>query len=209
MKKLSSYTIDRDYGFAPNPFWEYCTLATCKPNIRGHANVGDFIIGFGGKRTKKTNKLIFLMQVEEVMTFNQYWEDERFQIKKPNIFGSLKTQYGDNIYHKDSKQNWIQINSHHSTEQSTTNYNNLNNDTKYDRVLISKNEWWYFGDKAVELPLNLQKFIHKRNHKNFVIEEDFSTLIEWVNKNYPTKGRLGLPNEWIPIKREGDFTDYE
>ena len=33
----------RDYGFAPNPYFGYCTLATCKPVIRRCAGVGDWI----------------------------------------------------------------------------------------------------------------------------------------------------------------------
>lgn len=39
--KLFSYIVTHDAGFAPNPFWGYCTLACCKPAIRRTANVGD------------------------------------------------------------------------------------------------------------------------------------------------------------------------
>ena len=35
--RLYSYVFDHDYGFAPNPFHGVCTLATCKPSIREHA----------------------------------------------------------------------------------------------------------------------------------------------------------------------------
>ena len=31
--KLYSYIVARDFGFAPNPFYGFCTLATCKPKI--------------------------------------------------------------------------------------------------------------------------------------------------------------------------------
>ena len=37
---LYSYVITRDYGFAPNPFWNICSLATCKPQIRERALIG-------------------------------------------------------------------------------------------------------------------------------------------------------------------------
>lgn len=40
-----SYIVARDYGFAPNPFYGICTLATCKPIIRKHCEVGDYVIG--------------------------------------------------------------------------------------------------------------------------------------------------------------------
>lgn len=202
MGKLSSYTVDRDYGFAPNPFWKCCTLATCKPNIRGHAEIGDYVIGFGGIRTKKKEKVIFIMKVEEILTFNQYWNDERFQIKKPNVFGSLKTQYGDNIYHQELDGEWIQESGHHSTEILLPNPKNVKNDTKYDNVLVSFKEWWYFGDKAIDLPTSLHKFIHKRNHKNFIDESDYSVLVDWISNQYPSRGRYGLPNEWIKISSD-------
>ncbi|WP_225761747.1 hypothetical protein [Acinetobacter sp. Marseille-P8610] len=32
--KIFSYVVSRDFGFAPNPFFNFCTLATCKPKIR-------------------------------------------------------------------------------------------------------------------------------------------------------------------------------
>ena len=43
---LYSYVITRDYGFAPNPFGGICTLATCKPGIRNHATVGDWVVKY-------------------------------------------------------------------------------------------------------------------------------------------------------------------
>lgn len=42
-----SYKITRDYGFAPNPFGKYCSLACCKPHVRRKAIVGDWIVGTG------------------------------------------------------------------------------------------------------------------------------------------------------------------
>ena len=35
MARIYSYVVRYDSGFAPNPFYGYCTLATCKPDIRG------------------------------------------------------------------------------------------------------------------------------------------------------------------------------
>src|SRR5882762_6472831 len=45
--RLYSYVVARDFGFAPNPFYGFCTLATCKPRIRAHACVGDWVLGTG------------------------------------------------------------------------------------------------------------------------------------------------------------------
>jgi len=62
-KSLYIYVVDRDFGFAPNPFHGFCTLATCKPIIRGNATVGDWIMGVGGTRLNATGKCIYLMKI--------------------------------------------------------------------------------------------------------------------------------------------------
>jgi len=87
-----------------------------------------------------------------------------------------------------------------STHENLPIEGNIKNDTSYNNVLISKDEWWYFGDQAPEIPLSFQKFIHKRNHKYFFKDSDYFELIEWVIANYPKRGRYGLPNEWIKIR---------
>lgn len=110
---LYSYVITRDYGFAPNPFWNICSLATCKPQIRERALKGDWIAGFGGANTAITHKMVFLMQVDEICTFDEYWVDPRFFMKKPRFDGNYQQCYGDNIYHHIGSE-WMQENSHHS-----------------------------------------------------------------------------------------------
>ncbi len=50
MAIIHSYIVRYDSGFAPNPFYGFCTLATCKPDIRKHAQVGDWIVGTGKDR---------------------------------------------------------------------------------------------------------------------------------------------------------------
>src|SRR6266446_9096276 len=96
--KLYSYVVARDYGFAPNPFFGVCTLATCKPRIRSVAQIGDWVIGTGSKTRKREKHLVCAMRVTGAMTFNQYWSDPRFQAKQPNLRGSKKQAFGDNIY---------------------------------------------------------------------------------------------------------------
>lgn len=46
MSKILTYKMTYDGGFAPNPFWDYLTLATCTPNHM-NANLwpGDWIVG--------------------------------------------------------------------------------------------------------------------------------------------------------------------
>ena len=134
---LYSYIVARDYGFAPNPFYGFCTLATCKPQIRKKAKVGDWIVGTGSRSKGRDGRLVYAMRVTEAMPFDEYWADSRFQHKRPNMHASMKKAFGDNIYHRDEAADpWIQLDSHHSYEDGTQNDRNVRNDTKVNRVLV-------------------------------------------------------------------------
>ena len=71
--KLFSYVVARDFGFAPNPFYGICSLATCKPRIRCAANVGDWIVGTGSKKRGRQNFFVYVMRVTDSYTYNEYW----------------------------------------------------------------------------------------------------------------------------------------
>ncbi len=149
--KLYSYVVPRDYGFAPNPFYGFCTLATCKPVIRKVAKVGDWVIGTGAKPSNTVDYLIFAMKIGEALSFDNYWTDPRFSVKKPVMNGSRKQIYGDNIYHSNSVGKWTQEDSHHSYEGGVLNPKNLERDTRTNRVLISSH-FYYFGVNAIHIP---------------------------------------------------------
>ena len=70
--KLYSYVVRYDFGFAPNPFHGFCTLATCKPGIRRTASVGDWVIGTGSADYDLVGRLVYAMKVAEVLDFNAY-----------------------------------------------------------------------------------------------------------------------------------------
>ena len=188
--RLFSYVVAQDFGFAPNPFYGFCTLATCKPKIRKEAKVGDCIIGTGssgrGRAQDRRHFLVYVMYVTEVMTFNEYWNDPRFVCKRPNLKGSLKRCYGDNIYFKNETGEWHQQDSHHSYDGGEQNDYNICRDTQTDRVLIS-NDYSYWGGEGPKIP---EKFLnyrgedvrkkgsgHKKNFSPDLIEE----LIKWLH----------------------------
>jgi Nucleotide modification associated domain 2 len=54
---LYSYIVTHDTGFAPNPFFGFCTLACCKPGIRKHADKLDWIVGLTPKAQE--NKVVY------------------------------------------------------------------------------------------------------------------------------------------------------
>lgn len=194
-----SYKIEHDFGLAPNPFGEYCTLAVCKPTIRNnkHLQLGDWIIGTGSVKLKKLHHLIFAMQLEEKITLEQYWDDPRFQYKKPVINGSLVQMYGDNFYHRDPKtKKWKQENCAHSLEGGKTNTKHLKIDTGGKFVLISK-IFYYFGDNSVLIPKRLQEVCSEgRNMKGPSIPIKKATqFIEWLQSNHIV-GIHGDPINW-------------
>lgn len=157
LMRLYSYVVARDYGFAPNPFYGWCTLATCKPTIRSSASIGDWVIGTGAKtKYNLAGRLIYGMRVDECLDFGTYWNDSRFASKRPVLNGSLKQVYGDNIYHRE-RGRWIQEDSHHSHKDGRPNRRNIDRDTSVNRVLVSS-RFVYFGSSAPVIPKRFRPF---------------------------------------------------
>lgn len=199
MSRLYSYVVVRDYGFAPNPFSGSCTLATCKPKIRAKASVGDWVIGVGAVSTGRSGNLIYAMKVSEVLTFDDYWSDPRFLVKRPVLNGSLKRAYGDNIYHRKGGF-WIQEDSHHSLVGGRVNMENQKRDVSADRVLIA-DEFYYFGDHDVPVPAVARKQGRHdlcrpgRGHRVNIPNTLRDSFITWLTGNY-TPGIHGQPAQW-------------
>ena len=176
--RLFSYVVARDYGFAPNPFFGTCTLATCKPLVRKAAECGDWVVGTGSKSKSHERHLVFAMRVTETMTFDEYWDEERFHCKKPNLAASKKQAFGDNIYRHDCG-NWTQAESHHSNADGSPNENNIRRDTQVDRVLLS-DDFKYFGGSG---PVILDSFdIFKRGpgHRCRFPKDLIDEFVDWL-----------------------------
>lgn len=201
--KLYSYVIPRDFGFAPNPYFGYCTLATCKPRIRKGAQIGDWVAAYGSASTMFREKLVVLMRVGETMIFDEYWDDMRFRCKRPVFTKGVMHMYGDNIYHHVNGE-WFQELSHHSMLDGSINYTNLNRDTQTDRVLIAE-EFYYFGNNAITIPARFNELIGRgRNHKvckNEILINDF---IDYMRASYD-ESIYGTPYS----RKEGQFAYYK
>lgn len=168
MSNVYMYVVDRDFGFAPNPFHGICTLATCKPIIRRVAKESDWVIGMGGSRLNATGRCIFAMKVSRSISFNEYWANPSYRDKRPIRNGSLKMIVGDNIYHKLNGV-WHQLDSHHSYPDGSANIHNVKNDTQTDAVLVS-DHFFYFGSAALEIPIPILQnlgYANRRNHRTF------------------------------------------
>lgn len=134
------------------------------------------------------------MKIGEVVSFEDYWNDPRFQYKKPIMNGSKKQKYGDNIYQFDQeKQKYLQVNSHHSLPDGATNNINLERDTSGKNVLVST-LFWYFGEAAPLLPKSLASDIVKNGigYKKIVDPLIIANFVEWLSKTHE-KGYVDKP----------------
>lgn len=199
---LHSYVVARDFGFAPNPFFGVCTLATCKPDIRRAAKIGDWVTGTGSKQRQSEKNVVYSMRVTGAMTFEEYWADPRFQRKKPNLRGSKKQAFGDNIYSRDpATGQWRQTDSHHSLNDGSPNPLNVNADTGTNRILVS-DDFVYWGGSGPELPKQFLRYgpHHEgvcagRGHKNRFSPELVTEYVAWIRSLNET-GYCGEPLDW-------------
>ena len=200
--RLHSYVVARDYGFAPNPFFGICTLATCKPKIRAKAELGDWVMGTGSRQNLRERHVVYAMRVTETLTFERYWSDPRFQLKKANLRGSKKQAFGDNIYSRDrAGRRWCQVNSHHSLADGRPNPLNVAADTSANRVLVSS-DFVYWGGQGPKLPNRFLDYgaDHRsvcagRGHKNNFPIRLIEDLIDWI-RSFGQSGYCGEPIDW-------------
>jgi hypothetical protein len=192
--------MEHDYGFAPNPFWGTLTLATCKAIIRKNHSlaVGDWIVGLGSKAMDNEGKVVYVAQVDEVITFDDYWNNPHFQVKKANIKGSLLQMYGDNVYHT-VEGKMVQEPCAHSNDP---NGKHKNRDVSGKNVLLCK-RYFYFGDKAIILPKEFE-YIGDTGNPRATRYKDLdyikiNSFITWLEANYDP-GIHGDPCNWKEFK---------
>ena len=195
--RIYSYVVRTDSGLAPNPFWGFCTLAVCTPNHQAiKARKGDWIVGWtSGKRGYK---LLFAMQLtEEPLHFDAYFNDDRFQQKKPVMSVDWRQWCGDNIYHTDSGE-WKQ------SAPSFHGPRRLEADTRHPQVFIST-KFYYFGRNAVVVPEQFKELIwEKQGCKGPEGFEKSGLLpvcaqfVDWLRESFDP----GIHGD--PFDREGD-----
>lgn len=211
------YKVEHDWGFAPNPFHGTLTLATCKADIRMNKNLkrGDWVIGFGSKAMNNLGKVVYVMRIDDILTFDQYYDDERYQCKKPVKFGSLVQMYGDNVYHTDKSEKpqrkYIQDECAHSRDDGSFYQMHYDRDTKCDKVLLSKT-FYYFGDHSIVIPDKYSYMkLSPQNMRGNIVYRDLQgkdnkiqAFIDWLSSNYNI-GIHGDPCNW----KEFNIPKYE
>jgi hypothetical protein len=197
--RIFSYVVLHDFGFAPNPFGRACTLATCKPQVRRTAQVGDWIVGTGSAQKSLAGRLVYAMRVSETLTFDEYWHDPRFADKVPRTDGALKHVYGDNVYHRDESGNWLQADSRHSLADGRANPGHVKTDTSTDRVLVGA-EFSYFGATGPLVPAELRSangvdlVLSGRGHRCRLPADLVTATIAWLATL--ERGLVGRPADW-------------
>jgi len=196
---LYSYVLDHDYGFAPNPFFGACTLATCKPQIRERAQVGDFIMGTGCAKRKRSGRFVYMMRVGEITTYDAYWSDPRFRRKRPCLDKGTAHAFGDNIYHHEPDGAWQQESSFHSLPNGRPNPLNRDHDTHSDHVLIG-HDYVYFGGDGPLIPDRFRNWdgydiCAGRAYKKQFPPNMVAEMIVW-GMGYGL-GRQGNPADWV------------
>lgn len=207
MARIHSYVVRFDSGFAPNPFYGYCTLATCKPDIRRGAKVGDWVVGSASDdlSIRRGGHLVYAMRVTETMTLDGYATDARFEAKKPFRRGSWKQSCGDNIYFRKTPEgDWCQRDSFHSLADGQLHPPHVALDTRIDRVLIS-NDFIYFGGLGPAFPEHLRDRDKRplcksgRGRSCFSDRQLIEALEHWV-RGFRMSGYQGRPQEWISLR---------
>jgi len=180
--KIYSYVVKDDTGFAPNPFWGYCTLATCKDRVRLGAQKDDWVIGTGSKENVGNDRLIYAMQVTEKLTFDEYFKDRRFRRKIPSGNEGFR-RLGDNIYCGEVQR----APSAHSRENlSEENWRKtVEKDLRGKYVLVSeKGHFYYYGKNARPIPKHLL-YIKKKgpNYKRKFDQEQVESFLSWLKED--------------------------
>ncbi len=133
------------------------------------------------------------------MTFTEYWFDPRFYRKRPNLRGSIKQAFGDNVYYRDDANNWHQQDSHHSYKDGIPNPHNIKNDTQTDRVLVGS-EYAYWGGAGPQINGGFRNYkghdiCAGRNQKSNFPQGLVDDFVQW-SRSRGALGYLGDPLDW-------------
>jgi len=191
--KLYTYCIPFDDGAAPNPYWGLYTLVICKPVIRRTANIGDWIVGTGSANAPISGikgHVVYAMRVTDKMTMAHYdaYTVADLPTKVPVwTHRDVRRRLGDSIYDYSTQEPTQRCPSVHGP-------GNVDKDLGGKYALLSEH-FYYFGDKSVRLPDDLQPIVHQgeghRVHLNAPYVEQF---VSWIdNLGYKPNTLVGKP----------------
>ena len=197
---LYSYVLKRDTGFAPNPYFGVCSLATCKPQIRARAAVGDWVIGTTSRRYAEHGPgLVYAMRVSEIHSFRTYTATTLGAAKTPTAKDSL-TVSGDAIYRWNGRAGQYEQldNPFHGALQ-------VARDLSADRILCAE-QFIYLGRSWLPFPLEFASIV-KRGPGHRIIREPerMAAFVRWLEAEMTARGlrwgSVGTPNDFEDAKK--------
>ena len=203
--RLFSYCIPVDDGAAPNPYWGICTLTICKPVIRRTAEVGDWIIGVGSKRMKRSKggsyekRLVYAMKVTEIMSLEEYDKfcTRKLSKKIPDLESKdYRRQVGDCQYDYSDE--------YASQRPGVHSRKNRAKDLRGENSLLSKH-FYYFGNKAEKIPFRFWELCRQgQGHqlqKNDKVKEAF---VKWLTNKFEKNKLYGEPQIKLDFSKRGN-----
>lgn len=200
--RLFSYKMTHDTGFAPNPFGGFLTLATCKPLIRKCKKIGDWIAGFTSIQLNAdkvgSERLVYLMQVTDKIPFKEYWNNSKYEKKKPKPKSDIGIEkIGDNIYEP------IVENPEKPIDYKLL-YNLSHEEKDKDRDLsgeyiLTSDNFYYFGLKSIIIPKDIRPTVPKGQSGHGSRTHDASKVNDFLSY-IETKYQVGIysrPHSWF------------
>jgi hypothetical protein len=174
-----TYVITVDRGGAPNFEPPWTTLTVCKPRIRKRAGPGDLVLAFNGVTLNPTepHSVRWAGVVAEVIPLRHYWNDPRFEGKKPGRPRGPR-ESPDNIYRTTTAGDLEQAeNTTHTRAHMTRDIGGVN------ALVLSPS--WYYGQQLKFLPpehFNLRMIGGRRGHRRFEINQSaWHKLKRWLD----------------------------
>ncbi len=197
--KLCSYVVKYDTGLAPNPFHGWCTSAVCTPShMNASLQEGDWLIGHSPR--DEGNQLIYAMRLtEKSLTMEEYFDDPRFEAKKPDLHGDAAQQCGDNLYYRDDNGQWVRLPSrfHNKSENFIKD---VGTDLKGRPVFVSQ-DFYYFGKNRVDIYNDLRGVIKDKQGIKYTEGTLAEAFVTWLENNH--KGHRNPPSN--NLVRPKDF----
>ncbi|MGX3066149.1 Nmad2 family putative nucleotide modification protein [Ursidibacter arcticus] len=175
---LYSYIVAYDYGNAPNPDFNICTLAICKPVIRRCAKVGDIILGLSPKRMG--NHIVYCMVIDEIVEWQNYYQRCKNSTDLNHRIPINNNHNGDCIwiYQENGDYGLLPSKSGHTREDDE--YRDLHSGK---RVLIGR-KYWYFGSNHpchyIQLPNS--HLLTGRGHRKIKEQQIIDEFILFFNE---------------------------
>ena len=199
--RLFAYKMTHDSGFAPNPFWGFLTLATCKPGIRRSKCDGDWIAGFTSKalcgHPPGEERLVFLMQVDEKVALADYFRDGRFQSRIPrNDPVANVHRCGDNIY-RPLVPNATET---HEFEQLPKGYHGPSQKGRDlgGKYALVATRFAYFGAEALRIPSNLRPDVPRGQSSHGIRTHDSERAKRFIDYVFGVARApvMARPHQW-------------